>query len=309
MLTKVNVRAKPFLKWAGGKTQLLNELELRLPQKIKEDKKIKNYIEPFVGAGALFFYLAHEYELENSTIIDNNIELVIAYKTIKKTPFQVIKNLEILENKFLSLSMEERSDMFYQVRNMYNEQLETIDVENYSMEWDKRTAWMIFLNRTCFNGLFRLNRKGEFNVPFGKYKNPRICDSDNLVSVHEVLQGVNILYGDFEQSLNYIVDDTILYFDPPYRPLSSSSSFTSYTKEGFNDECQIRLANFCDKLDGTGKCKFILSNSDPKNTDKKDDFFDDLYSRFSIERVYASRMINSSAKGRGRITEIIVSNI
>ena len=170
-----------------------------------------------------------------------------------------------------------------------------------------QSALFIFLNRTCFNGLYRVNRKNEYNVPIGSYKKPMISDESNLSAIHKSLQNVEILSGDFEQTISYANEDTVFYFDPPYKPLSETSSFNSYAKSEFNDNEQIRLKEFCDKIDSLG-CKLILSNSDVKGKNPNDNFFDDLFSVYQIDRVMAKRSINANPNKRGQLTELLISN-
>ena len=285
--------AKPFLKWAGGKGQLLTEIERRLPQGLKTEE-IDTYVEPFVGGGAVFFYIAQRYEgIKNFYLFDINNDLVNCYNAIKNDAESLIDELEKLENEFLPLAKSARKEFYYQIRKEFNS--------------DRSTAKLIFLNKTCYNGLYRVNRKDEFNVPFGDYKNPKICDAENLENVSQVLQKAEIIYDDFEKSDKYIDDKTFVYFDPPYRPLSSTASFTSYSKDDFNEAEQIRLARFCRHIDGKD-AKFLLSNSDPKNEDLKDYFFENQYSCFKIERVKANRAINCKASGRGQIKELLITN-
>ncbi|MBT3423622.1 MAG: Dam family site-specific DNA-(adenine-N6)-methyltransferase, partial [Bacteroidetes bacterium] len=165
----------------------------------------------------------------------------------------------------------------------------------------------IFLNRTCFNGLYRVNRKNEFNVPIGSYKKPMICDEPNLLTVNSLLQKVEILNEDFEQTIFEAEENSFFYFDPPYKPLSQTSSFNSYTKDEFDDNEQIRLAKFCDKLDSLGH-NWILSNSDVKGKNSNDDFFDDLFKEYQINRVLAKRIINANPSKRGQLTELLITN-
>lgn len=300
--------AKPFLKWAGGKTQLLNELETRLPHYAIKNRKISNYVEPFIGGGAFFFYLKNKYKIENSIICDVNNEIIIAYKVIQNEPSSLIELLFNLEQSYYDRSENEREPFYYKVREEYNKQINNFDFLKYNDDWIKRSAYLIFLNKTCFNGLFRQNKSGEFNVPFGKYKNPKICDKENLIQVSQALTNTLIIAGDFTKTEPYINDDSIVYFDPPYRPLNNTSSFTSYYKENFNDESQKRLADFYHKMNSK-KAFLMLSNSDPKNENPNENFFDFIYSDFKIERVNANRMINSNAEKRGKIKELIITNI
>lgn len=301
------IEAKPFLKWAGGKSQLLDELEDRLPKEIKHSKTIEKYVEPFVGGGALFFYLKSNYNIKESYLYDINKELIIVYNTIKKDYEELISKLESLQSEFLPLGQEERKKFYLDIRNRFNEDVSTFNFENYSEKHVTRSAYTIFMNKTCFNGLFRLNKKGEFNVPMGKYKNPKICDKKNIKAASLILKDTQIINDSFLESEEIIDENTLVYLDPPYRPLNESSSFTSYSKFDFNDEDQIELANFYKRISDKG-AKAILSNSDPKNIDENDNFFDDLYKEFTIDRVSAKRFINSNKDKRGPINEIIVTN-
>lgn len=291
-------RAKPFLKWAGGKGQLIDAFDNMFPQELINGK-IKTYIEPFVGGGAVLFHILQNYKIEKAYINDINKELINCYRCIKADVEEVIKPLSILENKYLS--SEDRAKYFYNVRERYNQ----IHLNGH-YDYEK-CADFIFLNHTCFNGLYRVNKEGKFNVPHGKYKNPLICDKENLRLCSQLLQKVEISFGDYRQALSNADKDSFVYFDPPYRPLIENNSFISYDKSGFDDNDQIELSQNYKKLDRQN-CLLMLSNSDPKNTNENDNFFDDLYKGFSIERVYAKRMINCQASKRGNITEIVVMN-
>lgn len=296
----MNSKAKPFVKWAGGKSQILNKLSNMLPQEIR-DGKIKTYIEPFVGGGAMLFEVLQNYSINRSIIIDVNKELINCYRCIKADVQSFICVLQNLEDCYLSLNEDSRSTFYYEVRSRYN----SVQL-NGNLDFEK-AADFIFLNHTCFNGLYRVNKNGEFNVPFGKYKNPKICDAENLINVSNLLQNTEILYGDYSLCDDYVTSNTLIYFDPPYRPLTAGQSFVGYAKNGFGDEDQQRLCAFYRKADAKG-AKLMLSNSDPKNTNPEDDFFDKLYEGFSIKRIYAKRMINCQADKRGDITEIVVTN-
>ena len=297
---------RPFLKWAGGKTQLLNEFARRLPEELHEGK-ITTYVEPFIGGGAVFFYLNQRFSFEQCYICDVNEELVVSYSVIKRSVKKLISELETLESDYFSRSERKREEYYYEIRDAFNQKLPEIDFKHYSAEWVERAARIIFLNRTCFNGLFRVNQKGEFNVPCGKYKNPEILNRDNLNDVAALLKTTRILSGDFTRCRKFVDDHTFVYFDPPYRPLSQTSSFTSYSKNGFYDTDQVRLVEFFKELDRKG-AKIMLSNSDPKNENAYDSFFDDLFSDYYIERVPARRRINSDGAGRGDINELIITN-
>ena len=289
------ISAKPFLKWAGGKTQLIEEVE---NSSCDKSGKIKKYVEPFVGSGAIFFYLISKYDFKEIWINDTNKELMNTYQVIRDDVKSLITELEKLSKLYLLKNEEQRSEFFYEVRNLYNSD---------KTDKIKHAAYFIFLNRTCFNGLYRVNSKGNFNVPFGKYVNPKLCDKENLENVSKVLKNIKILSLDFEKTEKYIDKDTFIYFDPPYRPLNVTSSFNSYSKDSFDDKSQEKLAEYFRMLDKKG-AKLMLSNSDPKNTDKNDNYFDVLYSSFNIKRVDAKRMINSNAAKRGKITELLITN-
>ena len=289
--------AKPFLKWAGGKTQLISEIEKNLPS-----IPIQTYIEPFIGSGAVLFWVLEKFSrLEKAVVNDINEDLIDTYKTIKSSPNELISVLEILEAEYHSIKNtdDKKKEYYYEKRKLYNYRKQS-KIEH--------SALFIFLNRTCFNGLYRVNRNNEFNVPMGSYTKPTICDKSNIFAVSEALQKVELLCGDFEQTINYPSSNTLFYFDPPYKPLCETSSFNSYTKDEFNDNEQIRLKNFCDKLDRLGH-SWILSNSDLKGKNNTDDFFDDLYSNFTIKRVGAKRSINANPEKRGFLTELLITNM
>lgn len=301
-----NLEARPFLKWAGGKTQLLSQIKEHYPQKLVQGK-IKKYAEPFVGGGAVFFELCKSFEFEQIILNDYNEEIVLVYKVIQNNVEDLIAHLQQIEAQYLKLSLENQKVMFYSIRDKFNEEKKTIDYKNFSYNWIGHAANLIFLNKTCFNGLYRLNKKGLYNVPFGKHKKPTICDSENLKNVGIALKGVTLLQGDFEQLTNYIDDSTFVYMDPPYRPLSNTASFNDYSDSPFNDDSQRRLAAWY-KLLNNKQAALMLSNSDPTNTDSEDTFFEDLYKPFNINKVSASRAINSKGSGRGNISELLITN-
>lgn len=291
--------AKPFIKWVGGKGQLLTQLDALLPKDIASKENL-TYCEPFVGGGAmLFFMLGKCPNITRAVINDLNGELVATYRSVKNAPEELIELLRKLQSQYRACKTEEERKQFYLAqRERYNKRgLREVEV----------AALFIFLNRTCFNGLYRVNSKGLFNVPFGKSVNPLICDEDTIHADSKLLQKVEILNGDFEQVEKRLGSGAFVYFDPPYRPLTQTASFTAYAKDGFNDEEQKRLAAFCRRLDQAGH-QWLLSNSDPHNTDPSDMFFEDIYVGFDIRRVSASRMINSDASGRGKIAELAIRN-
>jgi DNA adenine methylase len=303
---KLVPEARPFIKWAGGKSQLLSVFSKRLPSVLKNGE-ITRYTEPFVGGGAMFFFLCRKFPFEECTICDANEELIIVYRVIKRSVKKLIRCLGTLESEYLSNDEYGRERLFYAIRDAYNRDKPKVNFSAFQTAWVERTAQTLFLNRTCFNGLFRMNRKGEFNVPFGRYKTPRILYEDDLTGAAELLKNTRILSGDFSSCRPYVDEQTFVYVDPPYRPLNATSSFNSYAKAGFSDADQIRLAAFYRELHKKG-AKIMLSNSDPKNEDPRDSFFDTLYSDFTIERVPARRMINSKGSGRGEINELVITN-
>lgn len=292
--------AKPFVKWAGGKTQLLSEIRAKYPKEL--GKKINKYAEPFIGGGAVLFDILNNYHLEEVYISDINRELISTYMTIRDNVNELIALLSEIEQVYLSADEEERKVIYYEKREKFNEIKNTGNFET------EVAALFIFLNKTCFNGLYRVNAKGLFNVPQGGYKNPCICDTKNLLSVSNKLSNIKIVCGDYKLSADFIDSNTFVYFDPPYRPLSEASSFTSYSKEGFNDDSQVELAEYIDLLVERGAYT-LASNSDPKNADESDNFFDRLYEKHQILRIQASRAINSNGAKRGKISELLIANI
>lgn len=303
---KKSVIAKPFLKWAGGKGKLIQQMEHFLPQSLKNGL-IQRYIEPFVGGGAVFFYLASQYEIDDLFIYDLNAELIIAYQTIQQNVEDLISCLQGIQTQYWSFDEEQRQEYFYQTRTKFNSQRTPINYQNFNSDWIARTSQLIFLNRTCFNGLYRVNSKGDFNVPMGRYKRPTICDADNLRAVAQVLQKTQIHHGDFTKCEKLVNQDSFVYFDPPYRPISKTANFTAYSQQVFNDEEQLRLRNLFRLLDSKGAL-LMLSNSDPKNQDLTDNFFEIAYQEYQIKRVKASRNINSTATKRGKINELLIMN-
>jgi DNA adenine methylase len=291
--------AKPFLKWAGGKTQLINDIHRALPREVTKERF--TYIEPFVGSGAILFWMLTNFpKLEKAVINDINADLINTYRIIASKPKELVSILQILQNEYHNLdgNDEEKKEYYYKKRELYNTRKEEQSVQ---------AALFIFLNRTCFNGLYRVNKNNGYNVPMGSYKKPTICDEQNILAVSNALQKVEILCGDYEATLKVTTSNSFFYFDPPYKPLSNTSSFNSYAKDEFNDEEQIRLRNFCTNLEKLGH-KWILSNSDVKGKDANDNFFDEIYSEFSISRVKARRSINANPEKRGELNELLITN-
>jgi DNA adenine methylase len=288
------MKAKPFIKWVGGKGQLIEQLEAMLPADFDNWENV-TYIEPFVGGGAMLFYMLQTHPNIKSAIInDINEDLTTCYMMVKQSPDALVESLKQIQKEYYSLQNEDaRKQFFLLMRDEFNtKQLNSID----------NTTLFFFLNRTCFNGLYRVNKAGLFNVPFGRYETPTICDPNTIYADSELLQNVEILTGDYQQTIAYANGNTLFYFDPPYRPLNNTSSFNDYAKEAFNDFAQRRLKEFCDRVEALGY-KFMLSNSDCS-----DMFFDDLYAQYIIERVWASRSVNANPQKRGKLTEILVHN-
>lgn len=275
VLEQLKSETYPIVKWVGGKRQLMFELIKNMP------KSYNRYFEPFIGGGALFF----ELQPEQAYISDMNEELINLYSVVRDNVYELIKDLskhEVSKEYFLEIRNIDRTEQY----------TELSDVE--------RASRFIYLNRTCFNGMYRVNSQGQFNVPFGHYKNPRIIDKNNLLNCSELLKKTEIKCADFSEILTKVKKGDLVYFDPPYVPLNETSSFTSYTKDGFDMNMQFKLRDVCDELDNKG-VKFMLSNSDTK-------LVNELYVNYEIKKVFASRQINANADGRGKITEVLVRN-
>lgn len=291
-------QARPFLKWAGGKSQLLPEIRRVYPEGL--GTTITRYAEPFLGGGAVLLDILSTYRLEAVYASDTNGELINAYCCVRDRLEELLERLHRLEEDYLSLDSQARKDFYYRIRAQFNEG------ERGNEEDAERAALLLFLNRTCFNGLYRVNARGEFNVPAGAYKNPTICDEDNLRRVSGLLQGVELVCAPYTQVEEFADERTFLYADPPYRPLNQTSSFTAYTKNSFGDQEQRELAVFLKELAQRG-VKVAASNSDPHNTDPQDNFFDELYAGCTLRRIAASRMINSDAAARGKVSELLIT--
>jgi len=291
--------AKPFLKWAGGKGQLMHEIERIFPYGRDE---AFTFIEPFAASGAvLFWVLRHFPNIQSAIINDINTDLTNTYTCIDHSVDELIALLQQLEQEFHALLSddEKKKAYYYAKREQFNAREANEIVQS---------ALFIFLNRTCFNGLYRVNKRNLFNVPIGRYKKPTICHAVNLRAASKALQKVTILNGDFEKTLSYANAKTCFYLDPPYKPLNKTSSFNAYAHGAFDDDEQVRLQQFCASIDQQGY-HWILSNSDLKHTDPDNEFFDDLYADFSIARIQARRNINSKSRKRGVISELLVSNV
>lgn len=293
------MKAKPFIKWVGGKGQLIEQLEALLPADFDRWEDV-TYIEPFVGGGAMLFHMLQNHKnIKTAVINDINDDLTTCYKVVRDTPTELVASLKDIQHEYYSLKSEDVRKQFYMmIRDEFNTK---------SLTPIRNTTLFFFLNRTCFNGLYRVNKSGLFNVPFGKYETPTICDTTTIYADSDLLQNVEIMTGDYQQTFNRAKGRTLFYFDPPYRPLSNTSSFNDYAKEAFNDLAQERLKLFCDRIEDAG-FSFMLSNSDCFNTPIKDRFFEDLYLEYIIERVWASRYVNANPAKRGKLQEILVHN-
>ncbi len=299
-------KARPFLKWAGGKGQLLGQIGRHLPPGMEEGRLAK-YAEPFIGGGAVFFLIANDFDVREFFISDMNEDLVLAYRTIQQQVENLIERLEEIKRQYLQLDRVRRQEYFYEARRSFNQKRASSLCSASAQEEALHVARLIFLNRTCFNGLYRVNSRGDFNVPFGNYRNPRICDEENLRSVSRSLRNAEIHFGDFTACKRFVDEKTFVYLDPPYRPISKTASFNSFYKFPFDDDEQRRLALFYQEL-GCAGAKLMLSNSDPRNENPQDSFFEELYAGFSIHKVLASRRINSNGAKRGPITELLITN-
>lgn len=247
----------------------------------------------------LFFMLQQYCNIKKAVINDINPHLINAYTVIRDQPWELIEILANIQTTYRALlDYEKQKDYYLNVRSRFNE-CKLTDVED--------AAYMIFLNRTCFNGLYRENAKGGYNVPFGRYVNPLICDDALILADSKLLEKVEIMLGDFSQTISHIDGYTFVYCDPPYRPLDATSSFNSYVKESFDDNEQVRLRDFFASL-SERDCHVLLSNSDCKGKNENDTFFDDIYCDFIIDRVHAKRCINANATKRGAITELLIRN-
>ncbi len=269
------MEAKPFVKWAGGKRQLIEQLVKHLPE------EFNNYYEPFLGGGALFFKLSLLGRIKHAYLNDVSAPLVQAYKTIKEKPTELI--VELGSGKY-----KNDKETFLKIR------------AEKSTNLVKATARFIYLNKTAFNGLYRVNSSGGFNVPFGKYTNPRILDEENILAVSDALQRDELTCVDFEMATASAKKGDLVYFDPPYHPVSKTANFTSYTKDSFTELDQERLARLVERLTNKG-CFVMLSNS-------YSPLILDLYKGFEVNVVNATRMINCKAEGRGKVKEVIVTN-
>lgn len=294
-----SVVAKPFVKWAGGKGSLVKQLKEYLPSDFVEQQDI-TYVEPFVGGGAMLFYmLTHYPNIKRAIINDVNKDLINCYLLIKNNPAKLISMLQLINNEYYQLvSIDEKKQYYYNMREKYNN-------DNFNNE--ERSACFIFLNKTCFNGLYRVNAEGKFNVPFGKYKRPKICDEKLIMADHKILQKVDIYFGEYRNITRYIGRRyNFIYIDPPYRPLSESACFIEYTHNVFDDTEQEKLKAYCDRLTQRG-CKIMQSNSNSID-DNGESYFVKLYNGYNINQILAHRFINAHAERRDKETELLIMN-
>lgn len=302
VVKKKTIVAKPFVKWAGGKGNLLQKLEALLPANF-DDLENVTYIEPFVGGGAMLFNMLQRHKcITRAVINDINADLIRCYELIARTPEVLIEHLNDIENNYYSVEYPSRKELFYAYRDQYNSE---------GIHPDERAALFIFLNHTCFNGLYRVNTAGKFNVPYGRYKKPVICNEELIMADHWLLNSVELVIrqpGDYKLVRQNLSRNNMnfVYFDPPYRPLNDTSSFKEYSNDPFEDRQQEELKNFCDRLSGQN-CWIMQSNSDSK-TENGDSYFEVLYEGYNIQRILASRFINADPEKRKKLTELVIRN-
>lgn len=275
------IQPQPFLKWVGGKTQLIKQFSRFFPG------KIKRYYEPFIGGGAVFFYLKHRFPEMKASLRDNNAELINTYEAVRDHAEGLMKQLD----RHLAVYLREGESYYYTIRGQHSLP---------AQEVVERAARMIFLNKTCFNGLWRVNAKGEFNVPVGSHAKPSLYNRDNILATSAALQGVDLAVQDFKDTLVEARSGDFMYIDPPYVPVSATASFTGYTKENFGLADQQDLARLATEASGRG-VKLMLSNSDTP-------LVRTLYAAFTVHTVQARRAVNSDAEKRGAINEVLVMN-
>ncbi len=291
----------PFIKWVGGKTQLLNDLRKYYP--FSHYNNIYKYAEPFVGGGAVLFDILNSFELQEIYISDANSDLINTYQIIRDRPNDIITILQNLQDDYWNIALDKRGYYYSNIRDQYN----NLRILNKDNDFLKKAAFFIFLNKTCFNGLYRVNKHGDFNVAIGNYDFPIICEKENILNVSTKLQKIEIVNGDYYSCRSFVDENTFVYLDPPYVPLSSISNTISYTTKHFGYQEQLRLADFFMELNFTG-AKLLMSNSNPKNSNEYNDFLEVIYDGFDIKNVTATRSINSNTYRRGRVGELLISN-
>lgn len=296
------ITVRPFVKWAGGKGNILHELEALLPTHF-DDLVNVTYIEPFVGGGAMLFHMLQNHKcIRRAVINDINTDLMRCYRLIAQSPDILIERLKVLENNYYSVAFPARKDLYYAYRDQYN---------SNGIHPDERAALFILLNHTCYNGLYRVNASGEFNVPYGRYKKPVICNEKLIIACHQLLCSVELVIrqpGDYKYIRKNLsrCDPNFIYLDPPYRPLNETSSFKEYSNNPFGDIQHEELKQFCDLLSRRG-CFIMQSNSDSRNADNSS-YFENLYQGYDIRRVLAPRFINANPIKREKITEVVIRN-
>jgi DNA adenine methylase len=303
---QVVFKAKPFLKWAGGKTQLLQQLDAYLPQRLKQGE-LSQYVEPFLGGAALFLYIAQHYPLKHYVLNDINPALIQVYRVVKHNVQGLMDELDALSDRYHTVAVSKQADFYYQIRSDFNQTITALPT-SLDTVCPTNAARFIFLNKTGFNGLYRVNRKGVFNVPFGRYAKPTFYQRHNLLAVSDLLQSATLLCGDYTACDAWIDANTLVYMDPPYRPLTQTAHFTGYASSGFNDNDQLALAQFFAHQAGKG-ASLLLSNADPHNADNSDMFFMHAYAPFIQHRIQANRSINAVATKRGHISELVITNV
>lgn len=292
---------RPFLRWVGGKQKSLNQLKLYFP---KDLFSYDTYIEPFIGGGTIFFYIAQNYDIKNKVIIDSNKDLILTYKVLRDKPLTLLDSLSSLNDYYLSMSSVEKSEFYYKVRKEFNEQRLTFNYDANDDNEVLRSTMFIFLNKTAYGGLHRLNMSGDYNSPYSTSSKPhtKILNISNLLACSNVLQNTMIECGDYMESYKHIYNKTFMYLDPPYRP-QNVNSFTKYNGYSFTEDDQLKLAGYCNSI--KDNVHFMLSNSDPQNNDL---FFSNNYSYCNINKTYSPRGINSNPKGRGIVSELVITN-
>lgn len=299
---RIMCKAKPFVKWAGGKGLLLPQLEALLPADFDELQDV-TYVEPFVGGGAMLFHMLRNHKNITRVVInDINPDLIHCYKLIAHEPYELIKRLESIEKSYFSVSESARDELYYAYRDQFNRD---------GIPADERAALFIFLNHTCFNGLYRVNTRGKFNVPTGRYKKPMICNKELILANHELLNSVELIIrepGDYKCIMRNLsrTSTNYIYLDPPYRPLSVTSYFKEYSANPFGDKEQVELKLFCDHL--TAKGCFIMESNSESRDENGDFYFEKLYENYDIQRVYSSRFINAKAYKREKLAEVLIRN-
>ena len=302
VVKKKAVVAKPFVKWAGGKGNLLQKLEALLPTDF-DDLENVTYIEPFVGGGAMLFHMLQRHKgIRRAVINDINADLTRCYQLIANDPQILIDRLKNIEKNYFSVDFPARKELFYAYRDQYNSE---------GIHPDERAALFIFLNHTCFNGLYRVNAAGKFNVPYGHYKKPVICNEELIMADHQLLNSIELVIrqpGDYKLVRQNLRRNhpNFVYFDPPYRPLSATSSFKEYSNNPFEDRQQEELKQFCDRL--SAQNILIMQSNSVSKTEYGKSYFEALYEGYDIQRIFASRFINADPEKRKKLTEVVIRN-